>query len=59
MSATGLESVEIDELNTHTQKKNEEGLQYYHEYNIFFPTVNEGFYNLPEEMDNTMISNIT
>ncbi len=32
---------------------------YFHEYNILLPTVTEGFYNLPEEMDNIMISNTT
>ncbi len=38
---------------------NNEGLQYYHEYNILLPTINKGFYNLQEEMDNIMISNTT
>ncbi len=59
ISATGLKSVEIDELNTSETIINNEGLQYYHEDNILLPTVTEGFYNLQEEMDNTMISNTT
>jgi hypothetical protein len=59
ISATGLKSVEIDELNTSKIIINNEGLQYYHEYNILLPTVTEGFYNLQEEWDNIMISNTT
>ncbi len=59
ISATGLKSVEIDELNTGKIILNNEGLQYYHEYNILLPTLNQGFYNLQEEMDNIMISNTT
>jgi hypothetical protein len=57
ISATGLKSVEIDELNTSKIIINNEGLQYYHEYNILLSSVNEGFYNLQEELDNIMISN--
>ncbi len=34
ISATGLKSIEIDELNTPQIVINNEGLQYYHEYNI-------------------------
>ena len=59
ISATGLKSVEIDELNTPQIIINNEGLQYYHKYNILLPTINKGFYNLQEEMDNIMISNTT
>ncbi len=59
ISATGLKSVEIDELNTSKIIINNEGLQYYHKYNILLPTVTEGFYNLQEEMDKIMISNTT
>ncbi len=59
ISATGLKTVEIDELNTSKIIINNEGLQYYHDYNILLPTVNEGFYNLQEELDNIMISNTT
>ena len=57
ISATGLKSIEIDELNTPQIIINNEGLQYYHEYNILLPTINKGFYNLQEELDNIMISN--
>jgi hypothetical protein len=35
ISATGLKSVEIDELNTNKIIVNNEELQYYHEYNIY------------------------
>ena len=35
ISATGLKSIEIDELNTPQIIINNEGLQYYHEYNIY------------------------
>jgi len=59
ISATGLKSIEIDELNTPQIIINNEGLQYLHKYNILLPTVTEGFYNLQEEMDNIMISNTT
>jgi hypothetical protein len=59
ISATGFKSVEIDELNTSKIIINNEGLQYYHEYNILLPTVTEGFYNLQQEWDNIMISNTT
>jgi hypothetical protein len=59
ISATGLKSIEIDNLNTPQIIINNEGLQYYHEYNILLPTINKGFYNLQEEMDNIMISNTT
>jgi hypothetical protein len=59
ISATGLKSVEIDELNTPQIIINNEGLQYFHKYNLLIPTVTEGFYNLQEEMDNIMISNTT
>ncbi len=59
ISATGLKSIEIDELNTPQIIINNEGLQYYHEYNILLPTINKRFYNLQEEMDNIMISNTT
>ena len=59
ISATGLKSVEIDELTTDQIIINNEGLQYFHKYNLLIPTVTEGFYNLQEEMDNIMISNTT
>jgi len=59
VSATGLKSVELDELTTNQIIINNEGLQYFHKYNIFLPTVTEGYYNLQEEMDNIMISNTT
>jgi hypothetical protein len=59
ISATGLKSIEIDELNTPQIIINNEGLQYLHKYNILLPTVTEGFYNLQEELDNIMISNTT
>ncbi len=51
--------VEIDELNASKIIINNEGLQYYHEYNILLPTMNQGFYNLQEEIDDIMISNTT
>jgi hypothetical protein len=56
-SATGLKSVELDEINTSQIIINNEGLQYLHKYNILLPTMSEGYYNLQEEMDNIMISN--
>ncbi len=56
MLATGIKSVEIDELNTPQIMTNNEGLQYFHKYNLLIPTVTKGFYNLQEEMDNIMIS---
>jgi hypothetical protein len=59
ISATGLKSVEIDELNTPQITIKNEGLQYFYKYNILIPTVIEGFYNLQEEMDNIMISDTT
>ena len=59
ISATGLKSVELDELTTNQIIINNEGLQYYHNYNILLPTVTEGYYNLQEELDNIMISNTT
>ena len=61
ISATGLKSVELDELTTNQIIINNEGLQYYHNYNILLPTVTvtEGFYNLQEELDDIMISNTT
>jgi hypothetical protein len=59
ISATGLKSVEIDELNTPQIIINNGGLQYFHKYNLLIPTVTEGFYNLQEEMYNIMISNTT
>ncbi len=59
ISATGLKSVEIDELNTPQIIIDNEGLQYFHKYNHLIPTVTEEFYNLQEEMDNIMISNTT
>jgi len=59
ISATGLKSIEIDELNTPQIIINNEGLQYLHKYNILLPTVTEGFYNLQEKIDNIMISNTT
>ena len=59
ISATGLKSVEIDELTTDKIKINEQGLEYLHKYNILLPTMTEGFYNLQDEMDNIMISNTT
>ena len=55
ISATGLKSIEIDELNTPQIIINNEGLQYFHKYNILIPTVTEGFYNLQEEIDNIML----
>jgi hypothetical protein len=57
ISATGLKSVELDELTTDQIIINNEGLQYLHKYNILLPTMTEGYYNLQEEMDNIMISN--
>ena len=59
VSATGLKSIELDELTTNQIIINNEGLQYYHNYNILLPTVTEGYYNLQEELDNIMISNTT
>ncbi len=59
VSATGLKSVELDELTTDQIIINNEGLQYLHKYNILLPTITEGYYNLPEELDNIMISNTT
>ena len=59
VSATGLKSVELDELTTNQIIINNEGLQYFHKYTILLPTVTEGFYNLQEELDNIMISNTT
>ena len=59
VSATGLKSVELDELTTNQIIINNEGLQYYHNYNILLPTITEGYYNLQEELDNIMISNTT
>ena len=59
ISATGLKSIEIDELNTPQIIINNEGLQYLHKYNILLPTISEGYYNLQEELDNIMISNTT
>ena len=59
ISATGLKSVELDELTTNQIIINNEGLQYYHNYNILLPTVTERYYNLQEELDNIMISNTT
>ena len=43
VSATGLKSVELDELTTDQIIINNEGLQYLHKYNILLPTVTEGF----------------
>ncbi len=43
ISATGLKSVELDELTTDQIIINNEGLQYFHKYNILIPTVTEGF----------------
>jgi hypothetical protein len=59
VSATGINSVELDELTTDQIIINNEGLQYFHKYTILLPTVTEGFYNLQEELDNLMISNTT
>ena len=59
VSATGLKSVELDELTTDQIIINNEGLQYLHKYNILLPTMTEGYYNLQEELDNIMISNTT
>ena len=59
ISATGLKSVELDELTTNQIIINNEGLQYKHKYNILLPTITEGYYNLQEELDNIMISNTT
>ena len=36
ISATGLKSIEIDELNTSKIIINNEGLQYYHDYNLYY-----------------------
>ena len=36
ISATGLKSVEIDELTTNQIIINNEGLHYYHNYNIYY-----------------------
>ncbi len=57
ISATGLKSTLIDELSTPKTIIDNEGLQYFHKYNILIPRVNEELYNLQEEMDNVMISN--
>jgi hypothetical protein len=57
--ATGLKSVELDELTTDQIIINNEGLQYLHKYNILLPTMTEGYYNLQEELDNIMLSNTT
>ena len=59
VSATGLKSIDIDEMNTTNIIINNEGLQYFHKFNILLPTITEGFYNLQEELDNIMISNTT
>ncbi len=59
VSATGLKSVELDELTTDQIIINNEGLQYLHKYNILLPTMTEWYYNLQEELDNIMISNTT
>jgi hypothetical protein len=48
VSATGLKSVESNELTTDKIIINNEGMQYYHEYNVFLPTMTEGHYNLQE-----------
>jgi hypothetical protein len=55
---TGLKSVEIDEINTNDSNEFE-GLEYLHEFIILIRTVNEGFFNLQEEMDNIIITNTT
>ncbi len=39
VSATGLKSVELDELTTDQIIINNEGLQYLHKYNILLPTI--------------------
>ena len=57
--ASGLQSVELDELTTNQIIINNDGLQYKHRYNILLPTINECYYNLQEEMDNIIISNTT
>ncbi len=57
ISATGLKSVELNELTTNKIILNNGGLQYFHKYNILLPTVTEGYYNLQEEWDNIIISN--
>ena len=36
VSATGLKSVELDELTTNQIIINNEGLQYLHKYNIYY-----------------------
>ena len=59
ISATGLKSVELDELTTNQIIINNEGLQYKHKYNILLPTITKGYYNLQEELDNIMIGNTT
>ncbi len=58
-SATGLKSVELDELTTDQIIINSDGLQYLHKYTVFLPTMTEWYYNLQEERDNIMISNTT
>ncbi len=40
-SATGLKSVELDELTTNQIIIDNEGLQYIHKYSILFATVTE------------------
>jgi hypothetical protein len=57
--ATGLKSIEIDEIKTDKIIIDNTGLQYLHEYNVLLPTMNERYYNLQEEMTNIMISNTT
>ncbi len=58
-SATGLNSVEIDELNTPQIIIDNEELHQFYKYDRLIPTVTEVFYNLQEEMVNIMISNTT
>ena len=56
ISATGLKSVELDELTTDQIIINNEGLQYLHKYNILLPTMTEGYYNLQEELDKRLVT---
>ncbi len=51
----------IDELTTNQTYQriiNNEGLQYFHKYNILLPTMTENYYNLQEELDNILLLNI-
>ena len=43
ISATGLKSVELDELTTNQMIINNERLKYKHKYNILLPTITGGY----------------